>query len=421
MSGLSMIGGAGRNGLMANASNDSGAADQVTQGQDFASMMGAGQQANQASRASAAPQAKERPQAREDGQASQDTDPQDQQATSPAREGASAEAGERAVAQAKPAGKPASGKDTATESDDKDDAWPPAGLGGFGLNLLPLAPTALASQATPLGGNGLAIGTGGGASTPGLTALVAGLAAGAAQADGTALAQGASAATSTAVNQQAGAGFASLLSQSAAQPAQAPAEAGNALAAAALAQAIGSKPADDASGADAGAVDPINLLATTVPQSPVRDVAGVGAPFTGSPTPTPNLHADNFDDAMGARMSWLADQKIGHAHIKLSPADLGPVEVRLHLSGDQVNAAFSSNHAEVRHALENSLPRLREMLGQHGFQLGQADVGQHQQSPSQGGSGTSAGPGGELAEDGMTPAGIPSVVLRQRGLLDAYA
>lgn len=202
MSGLSMIGGAGRNGLVANASNDSGAADQVTQGQDFASMMGAGQQANQASRASAAPQAKERPQAREDGPASQDTDPQDQQATSPAREGASAEAGERAVAQAKPAGKPASGKDTDTESDDKDDAWPPAGLGGFGLNLLPLAPTAPASQATPLGGNGLAIGTGG-ASTPGLTALVAGLAAGAAQVDGTAPAQGASAATSSA-SQQAG-------------------------------------------------------------------------------------------------------------------------------------------------------------------------------------------------------------------------
>ncbi len=96
------------------------------------------------------------------------------------------------------------------------------------------------------------------------------------------------------------------------------------------------------------------------------------------------------------------------------------------MTGDQVNASFSSAQADVRQALENSLPRLRDMLGQHGFQLGQADVGQQQpqqqqantQGTPQGGS--SLG-GSELGDDLSGSVGIPSVVLRQRGLLDAYA
>ncbi|HBK46993.1 MAG TPA: flagellar hook-length control protein FliK, partial [Xanthomonadaceae bacterium] len=105
----------------------------------------------------------------------------------------------------------------------------------------------------------------------------------------------------------------------------------------------------------------------------VQDSAAV---FTASPTAAPELGSDGFDEAVGTRLSWLADQKIGHAHIKITPNDLGPIEVRLHLDGDKVNANFTAAHAEVRQALEQSLPKLRDMLGEHGFQLGQADVGQ---------------------------------------------
>ncbi|GAE60110.1 hypothetical protein XPN_2016, partial [Xanthomonas arboricola pv. pruni MAFF 301427] len=142
--------------------------------------------------------------------------------------------------------------------------------------------------------------------------------------------------------------------------------------------------------------------------------------FSASPTPTPEMGSDTFDDAIGARMSWLADQKIGHAHIKVTPNEMGPVEVRLHLEGDKVNASFSSANADVRQALEQSLPRLREMLGQNGFQLGQADVGQQQQNQS-GNRNGGGSDGNGLSLDDSPPVGIPSVVLRQRGLLDAYA
>ncbi len=146
------------------------------------------------------------------------------------------------------------------------------------------------------------------------------------------------------------------------------------------------------------------------------------AVFNGEPTPKPVLGDDGFDQAIGARIGWLADQKIGHAHIRLNPEDLGPVDVRLQMNGDKVHASFSSPHVDVRQALESSLPRLRELLGEQGFQLTHADVGQ--QHSGDGNPGSQAGGGGR-GGDGEPSLGDSTVsasqLIRQRGLLDAYA
>lgn len=150
--------------------------------------------------------------------------------------------------------------------------------------------------------------------------------------------------------------------------------------------------------------------------------SALGAPFAGDPTATPHVGGDDFDDALSARIGWLADQKIGHATIKVTPHDLGLIEVRLHMDGDKVHATFSSAHADVRHALESSIPRLREMLNDQGFQLGNADVGhQHtaQDGKSGGGNTAQAGSDGDPA---MTETIVsPAQLMRQRGLVDAYA
>ncbi|MQP77464.1 hypothetical protein CQ393_16410 [Stenotrophomonas sp. MYb238] len=138
-----------------------------------------------------------------------------------------------------------------------------------------------------------------------------------------------------------------------------------------------------------------------------------------------DMQSPDFDEAVGARVGWLADQKIGHAHIRVTPNDLGPVEVKLQLEGDRVHATFSSAHAEVRHALENGLPRLREMLGEQGLQLAHADVGQQSSNPrASGGEGQAAGSGGSAEADvggdgAQATTGVHAI--RLRGLLDAYA
>ncbi|WP_349780463.1 flagellar hook-length control protein FliK [Xanthomonas sp. WHRI 7065] len=286
-----------------------------------------------------------------------------------------------------------------------DTGWPPPGLGGFGMGLL--------AQALP-GGDVLA-------------AAAAALAAGVTAAAGatpaaTALPTDAAAPTAPATAGTALPSLGALAPAAAAgaKPTSVTALSGDAQAAAMMSMATKAlDPATDDSAGPAAPDAPAFVLPTTTAAAlgRLQDPAPV---FSASPTPTPEMGSDTFDDAIGARMSWLADQKIGHAHIKVTPNEMGPVEVRLHLEGDKVNASFSSANADVRQALEQSLPRLREMLGQNGFQLGQADVGQQQQNQS-GNRNGGGNDGNGLSLDDSPPVGIPSVVLRQRGLLDAYA
>ena len=134
--------------------------------------------------------------------------------------------------------------------------------------------------------------------------------------------------------------------------------------------------------------------------------------------PSADLQGGHFDEDIGDAVRWMADQKIGHAHIKVTPNDLGTVEIRLRLEGDRVHADFASAQADVRQALESSLPRLRDMLGQHGFQLAHADVGQQHTPPSQG----AAPPHGESPADTEALTETPPTVrMTARGLVDAYA
>lgn len=77
----------------------------------------------------------------------------------------------------------------------------------------------------------------------------------------------------------------------------------------------------------------------------------------------------------GDRIVWMAKQDQQSADIRITPANLGPVQISLNIEDGKANAVFVSPHAEVRQALEEALPRLREMLNASGISLGQANVG----------------------------------------------
>ncbi|WDS36832.1 flagellar hook-length control protein FliK [Pseudoxanthomonas sp.] len=431
MSALTALGGSGRASLLSAARDDNPDKD-GTGTRDFASMMDSDTPAPPPTR----PQTERKPQ---DKAASRDDRPD--QPAAPARQpdpartgrsrGASTTQDQASETSETSAGKPGA-KAVAQEDRDDDDAWPPVGLAGIGMAVVPVLNTAMPGAAggsltaAGLAGNAAGAAAAGVAVLPGLQLGAPGAATTQAG-PGVLLAQAASSAgTSSGTAANGAAASAALLARGAASSGTsisgAETTATSPLAPLAALGGTAENGTDDVAIGAGTDPAPINLqaLPAAMPTSRVIDSA---TPFSGSPTPTPDLRSDQFDDALGARMSWLADQKIGHAHIKISPAELGPVEVRLHLNGDQVNASFLSAQAEVRHALENSLPRLREMLGQHGFQLGQADVGQQQQQASQGQSfaaGDSASP--DAADELLQgTAGIPAAVARRRGLLDAYA
>lgn len=123
-----------------------------------------------------------------------------------------------------------------------------------------------------------------------------------------------------------------------------------------------------------------------------------------------------FDDAFGSRIVWMAEQRLGHADIRVTPDHLGTIDVRLQLDGAKVSAEFYSQQPEVRQALEASFGRLRDLLGQQGLQLAHADVGQQRSGQ---GEANASEPGSAHADaDVATPA---SVVIRSRRLLDEIA
>ena len=85
----------------------------------------------------------------------------------------------------------------------------------------------------------------------------------------------------------------------------------------------------------------------------------------------------DWGQGMGRQILWMVNQNISSAEFRLNPANLGPLEVRIDMDNDQVNVVFSSRHADVRDAVEQALPRLREMFEDKGLNLSDADVSQH--------------------------------------------
>src|SRR5690606_22847762 len=128
-----------------------------------------------------------------------------------------------------------------------------------------------------------------------------------------------------------------------------------------------------AAGSDDDAASPLVFAPPSTQTTTARLAAAAAA--ANEPITMPADPDAGLDEAFSSRISWLADQRIGHAQIRVTPDHLGPIDVRLHLDGNRVSAEFNSANADVRHALEASLGRLRDMLGQQGLQLGHTDIG----------------------------------------------
>jgi len=95
--------------------------------------------------------------------------------------------------------------------------------------------------------------------------------------------------------------------------------------------------------------------------------------------------ADWGDKVMG-KLSWLTARNMSVAEIHLSPADLGPMEVKVRMHNDQASITVHAANPMVRDQLEQHSHRLREMLSEQGVSLERFDVSDQprQQSGEQG-------------------------------------
>jgi flagellar hook-length control protein FliK len=69
-------------------------------------------------------------------------------------------------------------------------------------------------------------------------------------------------------------------------------------------------------------------------------------------------------EQMGQKLAFLHARNITSTELHLNPADLGPIDVKISMNGDQTTINFNSQNASVRELLEANIHRLREMLAE---------------------------------------------------------
>lgn len=133
-----------------------------------------------------------------------------------------------------------------------------------------------------------------------------------------------------------------------------------------------------------------------------------------------SLGTSAWVEELGAQLSWMVNRGIESASLHVSPAELGPIEVRIAMHGSDASIWFGAAHATTRAALEQTLPQLRQLLASHGLALADAGVfrepprGSARQAPSR-----SLAPVAAVSEEtSRTPETRGPVRI---GLLDLYA
>ena len=111
----------------------------------------------------------------------------------------------------------------------------------------------------------------------------------------------------------------------------------------------------------------------------------------------------------------------GEARLQLHPAELGRMTVSLITEGDEARVSFIVDNSPAKHAVEMSLPRLRDLMDGAGLSLTDADVSERHSKEDQ------ERPSGRLTEEAGSSSGSDAEGFEQATppdtsqLIDAFA
>jgi hypothetical protein len=157
------------------------------------------------------------------------------------------------------------------------------------------------------------------------------------------------------------------------------------------------------------AAQPLSPLATQLQSMP--------------PGLSPGLSPGNaaWGQAISERVLLMTAGSLQLAEIRLDPPELGTLHVRLQLNQDQASLSFTSPHAQVRDALEQQMPRLRDMLAEQGLNLESSSVADDSERRERSAPGAGGGAGLMVEQDEDPAATVAPVVRASRSLVDDYA
>ncbi|OEE35402.1 flagellar hook-length control protein FliK [Vibrio genomosp. F10] len=96
------------------------------------------------------------------------------------------------------------------------------------------------------------------------------------------------------------------------------------------------------------------------------------------------LSRDLAGEQVAERVQMMMSKNLKNIDIRLDPPELGRMQIRMNMNGDNTAVHFTVTNQQARDVIEQSMPRLREMLAQQGVQLGDTSVQQQNSGQQQG-------------------------------------
>ncbi|MGB6355424.1 MAG: flagellar hook-length control protein FliK, partial [Steroidobacteraceae bacterium] len=139
---------------------------------------------------------------------------------------------------------------------------------------------------------------------------------------------------------------------------------------------------------------------------------------------SPAVGTSEFAQGVADRVSLMVDNNLTSVKLQVNPPQLGPIDVRISVQGDQAQVSLTAHSAVTRDALESSSSKLREMLGAQGFAQVSVDISQRsfqeRSTYAQPYEWTPSANGGNASAASVTSAAA-STPRASSGVLDAYA
>lgn len=94
---------------------------------------------------------------------------------------------------------------------------------------------------------------------------------------------------------------------------------------------------------------------------------------------TINIHRKDFAESIKEKVMVLVNQKLRQVDIRLDPPELGSMQVRVNLQNEVAAVSFVVQNQQAKEALEQHMPKLKDMLNESGVNVGDANVEQQKQ------------------------------------------
>ncbi len=144
------------------------------------------------------------------------------------------------------------------------------------------------------------------------------------------------------------------------------------------AEAVSNKPVDTSVTASQPLNSPVQGAASTTNAAAQQ----VLPPHLQAISVSNSANNQQWGDALGERVSFLINQKLNSAEIRIDPPHLGKLDIQIHIKDDTAQVVIHTQHAQTRDLVENSSLRLREILQDAGYSSVDVNVS-HRDSSSQ--------------------------------------